>query len=450
MEMNNYLPTSKVQKLNNKVCEKISCLKTNNWDRELKYAQQIDETTDKDYLHIVASEILKDKGRLILDKPRAYEAHALLLRLYILLYYKHSSEKLYSEYILPELLSYLNKDFFEWYNPAITELDKVLDAEKRVNLLLAANEQARPLFEIKGLSDANWDQLFKEYNRESLFIYYIEKIKDYSASHDMAPEEAHIWYHAKEFLNTIYKLDNPENYIGRIESSVHKYFSDYNYSNLIILCMYGMMKSIKDDHHFDKAIEKIESWQWKSIICKDEMENYIEQIANSIDNGKIVINYNYVSSTPNKVTVDDADGQLVQRLREEIESLKNTIDSLQDRNDKQKEEIDRLNNIIKSFETDPKLEDNKSVIDIKLDIKTKLEYLCLLFENSGVNFDEYGVKAKMSRLLQFFTGIDASTCNTYCSYRGYKYQRHEKEILEMNEYLASINCMALVTDKDTN
>ena len=214
--------------------------------------------------------------------------------------------------------------------------------------------------------------------------------------------------------------------------------------------MYGMMKSIKDDHHFDKAIEKIESWQWKSIICKDEMENYIEQIANSIDNGKIVINYNYVSSTPNKVTVDDADGQLVQRLREEIESLKNTIDSLQDRNDKQKEEIDRLNNIIKSFETDPKLEDNKSVIDIKLDIKTKLEYLCLLFENSGVNFDEYGVKAKMSRLLQFFTGIDASTCNTYCSYRGYKYQRHEKEILEMNEYLASINCMALVTDKDTN
>lgn len=402
------------------------------------YAQQIDESTDNDYLHIVASEIFKDKGRLILDKPRAYEAHALLLRLYILLYYKHSSEKLYSEYILPELLSYLNKELYGWYNPAIIMLDKILDAENKVKSLLPANEQARPLFEIKGLSDANWDQLFKEYNRESLFIYYIEKIKDYSASHDMAPEEAHIWYHAKEFLNTIYKLDNPENYIGRIESSVHKYFSDYNYSNLIILCMYGMMKSIKDDHHFDKAIEKIESWQWKSIICKDEMEDYIEQIANSIDNGKIVINYNYVSSTPNKETVDDADGQLVQRLREEIESLRNEIQSLTNdiealnnenhnlinKNSELIDENTRLNNENKELNeriipqddepTDGASEENSEISPAN---KVKIEFFCKMCEEFEIDVYKYGNPATISRLVEIITGVEAQQGKRYFTYR---------------------------------
>ena len=357
----------------------------------------------------------------------------------------------------------------------------------------SASAGQKPLFEFESFDKNMYDCLFTEYNdNESLFRFYLPFLHEFLDECDIivSTEVAQIWYHAKKFIQTLCTLNYPENYIERIESVLITGSNNIDFSNAVLLCMYEMMQTsgANVNHHFDKAIEKLDCRPWKSNVAKKEVQRLREEnpddksrwssegdirshfktffhrnVPCAIEEGEMTDDYDYskpdpfftksenadcgvkTSSNNESNAIISADEHIVveqkkvheeelRQLTEKITSLEDTNGKLLDQNGLLETQINELKEQLGEKQAFP-VEDG--IPDIEYAQKVRMETVCRFFELLKCTYKGPKKQTKAAELMSLITDISHSTCNTYLSKRRngepVNEEYHQKEFKRIDE-----------------
>ena len=278
------------------------------------------------------------------------------------------------------------------------------------NNLVSSDQKS--LFELESFDKSTYDRLFVEYNEnESLFRFYLPYLHNFFDECDISPEVAQIWYLAKKFIQKLCTLNYPESYIERIESALYLDPTSIDFSNAVLMCMYEMMKTsgANSNHHFDKAIDKIESKYWKTNVGKKEVRRlredypddqsmwsserdvinsfmmyYLRNVPAAIEQGEMTDDYDYSKPDPFFTANEDTDGQ---EAEDKIPVKKGDI------------------------------KDDKIFPKITIDQKVRMEVVCRFYDLIECAYLKPKKQIKAAELMAIITDIPISTCNSYLSNR---------------------------------
>lgn len=361
--------------------------------------------------------------------------HVWLTCIYILLYYLHRDDNKYKLIVFPELVK--NMGIFgedKILKPKINqEIDKIIDLDKIV--AEAQNRKnAEPLFAFKGLNGAQRDRLFDDYSEELLFREIIDIIdalnKEYATRHDVVT----IWYNAKLVVKALSEVRRPELYIVRVARALVKgqVYNGYEGAQIILLCAYAMIHSAKDNTHFAKFIEKMESYSLDDDTDLGVIRCYIHKLKQWCESEPLPYDdYDYIgehNTRPQTFTSADIEQirkQIIEQEKNERERLLKEKEDLE----AQLKEKDALENSLKEYETSE---------NINWGDKVRLALLLHLMKKDGANLEIYGNKAKAASLMQIISGLPISTCTNYCTNQDLSLTHHEEEILQLNSKMQAL------------
>ena len=308
---------TKLNVLQERVCSPIKflCTKINSatplWDGPIKMCLQIED--DQFAVDTVVLEAKNFDGLFNgINTPCFY--HAILCRVYILIYYLHRGDKLYEEIVFPRL-----KENMGVYNDvhlnAINErIDKILALEEFKE---EKKKDVKPVFKYVSHNGYEQDHLYIEYSEESLFRDMKGIIKGLSEKYGTHQDEANVWFNAKKVVHTLRDINRPELMIGRAATALveGQIYREYEGSQIILICAYAMIRSSKDNNHFTHFIQKMES-----LADADTDLNVIKNSIRSIKNwisGKLPFDeYDYIGErTSNSESYTSTD---IERIRNQI------------------------------------------------------------------------------------------------------------------------------------
>ncbi len=147
MENTDFMPKSKLDKLFNRVCQKVPFLdslpREKFWDKPIEICKQIE--ADVDALDTILLNLRESESNKMADRNDSpTQANGILARVYILLYYRHKDEKLYTESIFPQMKKYMGlfgtlniKDAVInfWINKVIEDDNKIKEMTKEENVV---------------------------------------------------------------------------------------------------------------------------------------------------------------------------------------------------------------------------------------------------------------------------------------------------------------------------
>lgn len=261
--------------------------------------------------------------------------HTKLTRIYILLYYKHRDADIYKVLVFPELLRNMGIYSEEQIlNKINREIDKIIELDKMVEDI-QNRKKDEPLFAFKNFNGAQRDRLFDEYSEEKLFREIIGFIKalneEYGTHHDVVT----VWYNAKQVVKALSEVRRPELYIERVATAlVHgQMYNGYEGSQIILICVYAMIRSAKGNAHFAKFIEKMESYS--SDVCTDmevircyinKMKKWCESEPLPFDDYDYIGEYNTLHQTFTSADIERIKKQIIAQCEGNRQSLVNTIE----------------------------------------------------------------------------------------------------------------------------
>lgn len=251
------------------------------WDKPLKMYEQI----EKNQLAVESVIIEAKKHDSFfngINTPKLY--HALLCRVYILVYYKHRDDPLYKEIVLPRLrdnMGIYNSQHLKTINEKI---DEILRQEELIKKALQKKKtnNNKPKFSLPKLSKTQLDELFDEYNEEQLFRDFVKFYDEVLHPDDEILDCAELWYGAKDLLKKLNAVRHPESYIERI---LQQYAEEIGHigsaePQYIVMCAYIMMRPLRSIH-FAKTIERIEGYIKRDseyYYLRDSLPNIIRWI----------------------------------------------------------------------------------------------------------------------------------------------------------------------------
>ena len=335
------MPTISQTKLNvllERVCSPIQYLSTRVdsatplWDDPIKMCQQIE--SDQFAVDTVVRDAKKHSGYFNgIKSPRLY--HAILCRVYIILYYFHRDDQLYQEIVFPRL-----KDNMGGYNnvhlKTINEqIDKILAQEELIKKVQAEKKDVKPVFAYVRHNRNEQDHLYIEYSEESLFRSMEDFIKFLSEKYGTRQDEAKVWFNAKKLVHTLRDVNRPELLIERAATTLvaGQMYNGYEGSQIILICAYAMIRSSKDNTHFAPFIKEMESLADANtdlIVIKIS----INAIKDFINKNHPFDDYDYIgeeTSTSENYTNADIErikNQIVEHEKAEREKLLKKIESL--------------------------------------------------------------------------------------------------------------------------
>ena len=449
MKETEYISQTKLDTLQEDVCRPISYLATKIdsatplWDGPIKMCQQIE--ADAFSVNSVVMEARKFNGYFNgVNTPRFY--HAILCRVYILLYYYHHNEVKYKEIVFQKLKTNIGG----YYNQNLTkineQINKILEQEKLVKTVQAERKKdVKPVFAYVGHNGDERDILFIEYSEELLFRSMMGTIKELIEGYRTDQDVANVWFNAKQVVHTLRDINRPELLIERAAIALMngQMNNRYEGSQIVLLCVYAMIRASENNAHFASFIEMMESLYNPNKSDMWVISQEINGIKSRIDN-QTFDGYDYIGEQPTKAeTYTEAD---IKRLQEQIQAkeeekrlpLTKLIEDLQ----KQVSDKDALlQAAAKKDETE--LPDVQELPDVLYN-KVAYEFFIRLLENAGFDLNDTGNKTEAGNLWHMVTGKSADDLRRYCSTRKYKNVKTTSDIKRLNDKLSNLGMTTIL------
>lgn len=364
-------------------------------------------------------------------------------RIYIILYYRHA-DKAGSEY--DEVFSQLAQRMGIYAGDTLKNIirpgiESALKFDKQVEQALKEKKkEVKPVFAYVDHSRPEMDRLFDEYSDESLFCSMSGIINELSERYGTHLDEANVWYNAKQVVRALGQLKRPDLFIDRAATSLvmGQMYKGYEGSQIILLCVYAMVRSAKDNVHFAKFIKAMEEYANEETFKHVVFKKHIGQIKKWIDENQPFDGYDYIGGTltaGETFTRADVerilaeDNGKIENLTKENENLNNTIQALTAKsgeaeargNEQQQDDAEET--------AEPPLE--------VLHNKVRFELFLRLLEKCDVDVPNTN-KTEIGNLWHAFTEKSADDCRKYCSTRKYANNHTKKEIEELNKRLKLI------------
>lgn len=265
MNSSPFISQTKLNVIQDRVCRPINYLSsktsyfTSLWDDPIKKCQQIENDLFSVDTVIIDSRKYNEFFNGV-NSPRIY--HAILCRVYILLYYRHRDDKLYQEIVFPRLkenMGIYNDTHLKTINEKI---DQILVQEELVKKMQEEKKKdVKPVFTYVSHSGHEQDHLAIEYNEEQLFRNMSGIIRELANKYNTRQDEANVWYNAKQVVHTLRDINRPELLINRAASALvyGQLNNGYNGSQIVLICAYVMIRSSKNNDHFSAFIQEMES-----------------------------------------------------------------------------------------------------------------------------------------------------------------------------------------------
>ena len=428
MNSSPFITQIKLNVLQDRVCRPINYLTTKInsatplWDDPIKMCQQIE--IDQ---FAVDSVILNARQHNSLfngiNTPRIY--HAILCRVYILLYYRFHDNELYQRIVFPKLkenMGIYNDIHLKTINE---EIDKILALEELVKKIQEEKKDVKPVFSYVSHNGNQLDHLAIEYNEEQLFRNMSGVIRGLIEKYGTHQDDANVWFNAKQVVHTLKDINRPEMLIRRAVVALiyGQIFNEFEGSQIILICVYVMIRSSKNNDHFSAFIQQMESLA-DADTDLHVIKNSIGAIGNWITENLPFENSEYIGEETSKVeTYTIAD---IERIRREYDEK---IYSMKCEN----EELKKIIELLKQQN-----EEEGYFEDIKFHDKVRLELLLRLMKKDGADLDKYGNKVKAAEIMKSVTSLPLQTCKNYCSDPQLSTKEHEEEILRLNTKLQAL------------
>lgn len=428
MNSSPFITQIKLNVLQDRVCRPITYLTTKInsatplWDDPIKMCQQIE--IDQ---FAVDSVILNARQHNSLfngiNTPRIY--HAILCRVYILLYYRFHDNELYQRIVFPKLkenMGIYNDIHLKTINE---EIDKILALEELVKKMQEEKKDVKPVFSYVSHNGNQLDHLAIEYNEEQLFRNMSGVIRGLIEKYGTHQDDANVWFNAKQVVHTLKDINRPEMLIRRAVVALiyGQIFNEFEGSQIILICVYVMIRSSKNNDHFSAFIQQMESLA-DADTDLHVIKNSIGAIGNWITENLPFENSEYIGEETSKVeTYTIAD---IERIRREYDEK---IYSMKCEN----EELKKIIELLKQQN-----EEEGYFEDIKFHDKVRLELLLRLMKKDGADLDKYGNKVKAAEIMKSVTSLPLQTCKNYCSDPQLSTKEHEEEIFRLNTKLQAL------------
>lgn len=428
MNSSPFITQIKLNVLQDRVCRPINYLTTKInsatplWDDPIKMCQQIE--IDQ---FAVDSVILNARQHNSLfngiNTPRIY--HAILCRVYILLYYRFHDNELYQRIVFPKLkenMGIYNDIHLKTINE---EIDKILALEELVKKMQKEKKDVKPVFSYVSHNGNQLDHLAIEYNEEQLFRNMSGVIRGLIEKYGTHQDDANVWFNAKQVVHTLKDINRPEMLIRRAVVALinGQIFNEFEGSQIILICVYVMIRSSKNNDHFSAFIQQMESLA-DADTDLHVIKNSIGAIGNWITENLPFENSEYIGEETSKVetyTITD-----IERIRREYDEK---IYSMKCDNEELKKKIELLKQ---------QNEEEGYFEDIKFHDKVRLELLLRLMKKDGADLDKYGNKVKAADIMKSVTSLPLQTCKNYCTDPKLSTKEHEEEILRLNTKLQAL------------
>lgn len=436
--MNNspIISQTKLNVLQERVCSPINnlCTKIDSatplWDGPIKMCQQIED--DQFAVDTVVMEAKKHDGLFNgVNTPRLY--HAILCRVYIILYYLHHDDQLYQEIVFPRLKNNMGA-YNDVHLKTINEkIDQILAQEELVKKMQEEKKKdVKPVFAYVSHSGHEQDHLAIEYNEEQLFRNMSGVIRELANKYNTRQDEANVWYNAKQVVHTLRDINRPELLINRAASAlVHGQLNNgYNGSQIVLICAYVMIRSSKNNDHFSAFIQEMESLA-DADTDLHVIKNSIRAIGNWITKSLPFENSEYIGEETTKAenyTTADIE-RITRQFEEKIAVIKRENAGLIKENEQLKNQIELLQQ---------QIEEERSSEDINWHDKVRLDLLLRLMKKDGADLDKHGNKTKAAEVMRSVTSLPLQTCKNYCSDSNLNTKEHEDEILKLNSKLQAL------------
>lgn len=455
----NSMPIISQTKLNvmyERICSQIDYLTTRTdsasplWDGPIKMCQQIE--ADPFAVDSVALEAKKHNSYFNgSSTPRVY--HAILCRVYIILYYRHRGEELYKEIVFPRLLENMGLYKAKYLNSINEQIDKILAQEEMVKKMQEEkNKDVKPVFKYIGHTRDEMDHLYIEYGEEQLFRNMSGVIKGLSLKYGTNQDEANVWFNAKRVVHTLRDVNRPEILIVRAATSLSpgQLYKPYESSQIILLCAYTMIRSSENNAHFTLFIKKMESMSDENVNT-DLMviKNSIDSIKHWIDKEQTFDGYDYIGEqTPKGDTFTSADverirKQIVEQEKNEREKLHKIIAKLEPENNALKQQVSTLEEELKAERAKKKIdsdeEDEEVEMLTELDSIPILKLLWYLMQKDGANVEGHGKKKSAQNLLATLSKIPYNTTKHLWKKEEDPITKQEDLIVKMNLWMKAID-----------
>ena len=321
MNSSPFITQIKLNVLQDRVCRPINYLTTKInsatplWDDPIKMCQQIE--IDQFAVDSVILNARQHNSQFNgINTPRIY--HAILCRVYILLYYRFHDNELYQRIVFPKLkenMGIYNDIHLKTINE---EIDKILALEELVKKIQEEKKDVKPVFSYVSHNGNQLDHLAIEYNEEQLFRNMSGVIRGLIEKYGTHQDDANVWFNAKQVVHTLKDINRPEMLIRRAVVALiyGQIFNEFEGSQIILICVYVMIRSSKNNDHFSAFIQQMESLA-DADTDLHVIKNSIGAIGNWITENLPFENSEYIGEETSKVeTYTIAD---IERIRREYD-----------------------------------------------------------------------------------------------------------------------------------
>ena len=450
-----FISQTKLDVLLERVCRPITHLTiqidtaTPLWDGPIEMCQQIEAD-----VFAVDSVSLKAKKHNAFfqgaNTTRLY--HAILCRVYILLYYRHRDDTLYKEIVFPRLLENMGLYHTKHLNSINENIDKILAQEKLVEQVLTERKkEVKPVFAYVPHNRNEMDHLYIEYSEEQLFRNMSGVIKGLSHKYGTLQDEANVWYNAKQLVHTLRDVNRPELLIDRAATALvaGQIHNGYEGSQIILLCAYVMIRSSKDNAHFDLFIKKMESLSDADVDTDLKViKNSINAIKKWMDENLPFDDYDYIdeqASNANTFTSADIErlrNQIVEQEKQQRDKLNEKVKELGAANTILEQQMSLLKTELEAEKAKKKAELNEDEQEVEMLTELEsipvLKLLWYLMQLDGANTEGHNKKKAAQNILSTLSKIPYNTTKHLWGNEDKPTVRQEDFLIKMNHWFEAI------------
>lgn len=440
-----FLPQYTLDQLSERVCLRLSYFRnffnaSNMWEGIMERCQKIEDEPR------AVNSVIAETKKLIkemVSNPQVSLNHFILTRVYIILYYRHRDDQIYKAVVFPELKRYMGifagekqiAEIIHAETNKIIELDKLLEEAKK--------KDVKPVFKFEGLNGDVRDHLYIEYSEEQLFRNMSGVVHELCEKYDTRLDEAEVWYNAKNVVHTLRDIRRPELMIELAVNAltIGQVFEGYKGAQIILLCVYMMVRESPHHEHFDNFINAMESYALNDKTDKYVLKN-IRPIKNWLDDNLPLDDYDYIEDSALK-----QDSFAVEDMERALAEYKKKIQSLEEEKNAKEEENENLLKTIQELETQVKSpqDEDEELSELSLGIlhnKVKYELFLRFLEGCGLDVNQAN-KTDIGNLWHAFTEKSANDCRKYCSYRKYKNSHTKQNVEDLNKRLSNLGITSI-------
>lgn len=285
--------------------------------------------------------ILEENKNASLISNQVRKSEVSLACIYILLYYCHREEAFYKQFVFPELIKNMGVFGNEYLIKLNKKIDNVLLMDKAMEEVEAEKKKnMKPLFRLPELSEAEYDELDKEYSKESLYRMVTPFIETFGYDYNFYPNMPQLWKLAKEIMLFFGSVEFPYIFVPKILAKMDNQYGVIGdiHGQLLMLCIYAMLRSVKDDHKMLYVISKIEEYKKHNLLNKYKvLEMSIGAMKDAFDdpNIKWFDGYDYTQESSNMSYSAETQFEI------KLEAIQNLLDQKEDELNSQKEVFEK-------------------------------------------------------------------------------------------------------------